>query len=139
MSLDVSLGRKKIVSYDEGKTFQDEYDYLYEANITHNMNIMAGEAGLYDPIWRPHRLKPDYDRSFTHIQEWEHEDKNPSIAGDIIKPIERGLADLKARPDYFKKFNPPNKWGDYDGFLRFVENYLEACKANPTSRIFISR
>lgn len=97
-----------------------ETNEVYSGNITHNLNQMAMAAGLYDALWRPEE------------QNWE-------VAGDIIATLEEGLAKLLAEPDQFKKHNPENNWGDYDGFVKFVENYLVACKANPEAKIDVSR
>ena len=45
MSLDVTLYRNYHVTYDEGKTLEPQKESLYNANITHNLGKMAGEAG----------------------------------------------------------------------------------------------
>ena len=100
MSLDVHIHRSKCPHCgrsDEG----------YWANITHNLTEMADKAGMYLALWHPERLTP-----------------NPK-ASDIVPIIEKGLADLKARPDYFKQFNATNGWGMYENFVPFVEKYLK--------------
>jgi len=93
---------------------------VYEANITHNLNTMAGEAGLYFPLWRPLEIEA-------------------TIAEDIIQPLTVGLEKLLADPETFKQFNPENGWGDYDGLVRFTRNYLAACIKFPNSVILASR
>ena len=99
MSLDVYLTRKKWVSYDEGKTHTEENEEVYWANITHNLSKMAGEAGIYEALWRPEEI-------------------GKTKATEIVE-----LADLKARPEHFKTFNSPNGWGMYEHFVPFVEKY----------------
>jgi hypothetical protein len=116
MSLDVYLKRKKLVSYDEGKTHTEDYDELYWANITHNLTPMAEEAGIYEALWHPERI-------------------NKTKASEIIDLLEKGLTDLKARPEHFKKFDSPNGWGLYIHFVPFVEKYLKACKEYPDAII----
>ena len=81
---------------------------------------MAREAGIYKALWRPEEI-------------------GKTKAGEIIELLEKGLADLKARPEHFEKFNSPNGWGTYDNFVTFVENYLEACKEYPDAIIEVSR
>ena len=93
---------------------------VYSANITHNLGKMAEAAGIYKYLWRPEEI------GITH-------------AGDLIPALEGGLERLKADPKYFETFNSPNGWGMYEHFVPFVENYLEACKANPNAEIGISR
>jgi hypothetical protein len=111
MSLDVYL-KDPTSTYDT--------DELYWANITHNLGDMAEEAGIYYALWRPDEI-------------------GKTKAGEIIELLEKGLADLKARPEHFEKFNSPNGWGMYEHFVPFVEEYLEACKKYPDAIIRISR
>lgn len=140
MSLDVSLYRNYLVSYDEGKTLEPRREEVYSANITHNLNKMADEAGLYEALWRPHRLKPGYDiPEDDHKAEWEYEDNNPVRAHEIIEIIEKGLADMKARPKHYEKFNSPNGWGMYEHFVPFIEKYLAALKEFPEAQVVCDR
>ena len=93
---------------------------LYDTNITHNLGKMAKEAGIYEALWSP-------------------EEVDCEKAEDIIDVLEEGVNRLKNRPDFYKTFNASNGWGLYEHFVPFVENYLEACKENPSSTILISR
>jgi hypothetical protein len=111
MSLDVYL-KDPTATYTHGE--------LYWANITHNLGDMAEKAGIYEALWRPEEI-------------------NAHIAEDIAPILEKGLADLKARPEYFEQFNSSNGWGMYEHFVPFVEKYLEACKEYPKSIIGVSR
>jgi hypothetical protein len=113
---------------------------LYWANITHNLGEMAKKAGIYEALWRPYRLHPEF-KPVLDDKEWEYdfEAKVTMYAKDIISIVEKGLADLKARPDYFKQFDAENGWGLYENFVPFVEKYLEACKEYPDSIINADR
>lgn len=93
---------------------------VFWANITHNLNEMAEAAGIYKHLWRPDELGI----------------KN---ACELIEPIEKGLSDLKANPDKYRKYNAANGWGKYEDFIRWVEKYLEACKEHPDAKIEVSR
>lgn len=93
---------------------------VYDANITHNLNAMASNAGIYKHLWRPEEL-------------------GITEAAELLKPLEEGLERLKANPDHFKQFNPPNGWGDYEGLVNFVEEYIEAIKAHPRARVSVWR
>ncbi len=140
MSLDVYLNRKRYLSYDAGKTLTEENETVYDANITHNLGKMADEAGIYEALWRPHRLKEGYNiLESDHQAEWKFEEENKTTAKDIIPFLEKGLADLKSRPEHFEKFNSSNGWGTYEHFVPFVEKYLEACKEYPDAIIEVSR
>ena len=125
MSLDVTLyGDTTTVKcvcdccYNEHE--REETECLFDANVTHNLNTMADKAGIYHALWRPEEI-------------------GATRAKDITMLLEAGLADLKERPDYFKQFNPDNRWGSYDGFVLWVENYYIACVAHPEATISISR
>lgn len=149
MSLDVHLTLKgvqnlptgpKIFIREDGQTKEisrDEWDVrfpgrepvtvelnnddaeVYWGNITHNLNEMAEAAGLYKPLWYPDEL------GFTK-------------AAQLIEPLRDGLAKLQTEPDVYRALNPSNGWGDYDGFLRFVREYLTACLTYPDADIHVS-
>lgn len=122
MSLDVSLysKEKKTVMCYSCMHEHEEQEMLYDANITHNLGKMAGEAGIYKALWRPEEIGAKY-------------------AKDIIDIVEKGLSDLKSRPEYFEQFNSQNGWGMYKNFVPFVEEYLDALKQYPNSEIYVSR
>lgn len=89
-------------------------------NITHNLNNMAAEADVYECLWRPD--EHGYD-----------------TAGQIIKPLQDGITLMESDPARFKKHNPENGWGDYDGFVKFCKQVLKSCESNPDATITISR
>lgn len=93
---------------------------VFDTNITHNLNKMALEADIYTALWRP-------------------EEEGYEYAKDIIQVLEKGLSDLKERPEYFKQFDAENGWGTYEHFVPFVEEVLEACKKYPDAKIEVSR
>lgn len=122
MSLDVSLISHKKVTIEClccGLTHKD-YATLYESNITHNLNVMAKEAGIYQELWRPEEL-------------------DITTAKQLIEPLTIGLKKLKDNPVYYKQFDAPNGWGIYDHFVPFVEHYLDACISNKEAIINVSR
>lgn len=93
---------------------------VFEANITHNLNTMAEAAGIYQHLWRPEEL-------------------GLKTAGELIAPLGIALGALKSDPERFKKHNPPNGWGTYEGFVEWVEKYLQACIAHPDAEISVWR
>jgi len=113
MSLDVDLMMVEPVS-------------KYSGNITHNLGDMASHVELsngltlYQVLWRPdeHQLK---------------------FARDISDLLYEGYIILLTDPEKFKKYNPPNGWGSYDGLVNFVYKYSNACWNNPDAELRISR
>lgn len=93
---------------------------VYTANITHNLNKMAEDAGIYKHLWRPEEI-------------------NIKVASELVEPLTDGLILLASDPNRFKQFNPDNGWGDYEGLLRFVADYLGACRKYPQATVEISR
>jgi hypothetical protein len=140
MSLDVEIYRNYHVTYDEGKTLEPQRESLYSSNITHNLNKMATEAGLYEALWRPYQLKKEYDiPEGDYDAEYKFEEANPVRAYEIIPIIEKGLEDMKARPEHYEKFNSPNGWGMYHNFVPWIEEYLQALKEYPESFVECDR
>lgn len=113
MSLDVDLMVTKPVS-------------VFSSNITHNLNSMAAAIvlsnglTLYQVLWRPdeHGLK---------------------FARDISDLLDEGWNILLADPEKYKKYDPPNGWGSYEGLCNFVYSYRNACWDNPDAELRVSR
>lgn len=125
MGLDVYLtGEEKSVSCEcprcENKHERIETEEFYSANITHNLNTMAEEAGIYTYLWRPEEL-------------------GITKARELIDPLEIGLILMKNNPERFKKLDPKNGWGSYGLFVPWVESYLKACKEHPDADVNVSR
>ena len=126
MSLDVTL----IEGHEEPTTRWCDYCgvehqcapelVVYDANITHNLNRMAKEAGIYEACWRPEEI------GATH-------------ARDLIPLLRRGLRKLVEDPEHFKQFNASNGWGLYEHFVTWVSEYLRACEEHPYATIRVSR
>lgn len=98
----------------------DRKECLFSQNITHNLGAMAREGGFYEKVWRP-------------------EESGVATAVDLIEPLTRAIADMKADPERFKKHNAPNGWGLYEHFVPWLQNYLDACKENPEATVYASR
>ena len=93
---------------------------VHEQNITHNLNAMAAEAGIYKILWRP-------------------EENGINCAGQLIDPLEKAIADMKADPARFEKHNSPNGWGMYEHFVPWLEKLLVAAKEYPGAEVKASR
>jgi hypothetical protein len=93
---------------------------VYSANITHNLNKMADEAGIYNCLWRPD------EHGITHARQ-------------IIEPLALGLAQLATEKARFEQFNSPNGWGLWEHFVPWCARYLQACRDNPDALVRVSR
>ena len=95
-------------------------DEVYSANITHNLNVMAKEAGIYKELWRPEEV------GATHARQ-------------LIEPLKAGLCKMVSDPVLYESLNSPNGWGTYENFLPWVVEYLKACMLNPDAIIEVDR
>jgi len=64
---------------------------VYEANITHNLAIMAKAAGIYYCLWRPNEI-------------------GIKKAGELVAPLELGVKTMKTDVGKFEALNPSNGW-----------------------------
>ncbi|MDR2627481.1 MAG: hypothetical protein LBC40_05565 [Dysgonamonadaceae bacterium] len=106
----------------ELEELEDDYEdaTLSAFNITHNLNKMAEAVGLYEVLWRPEEI-------------------GITIASQMIDPLEKGLKELEANPDKYKAYNPPNGWGNYEGFVSFCNSVLQKCREYPDAVIEAAR
>ncbi len=93
---------------------------VHTENITHNLNTMADEAGIYKHLWRPDEI-------------------GVTKATQLVEPLDACLRLLRSDRTRFEKFNPSNGWGNYDLLVGFIERYLEACRENPDAAVEVSR
>jgi hypothetical protein len=89
---------------------------VFDRNITHNLNPMATEAGIYEALWCPNK------HGYTK-------------AAQIIPILKEGLEKMKRDPAFFKTFDSENGWGLYIHFVPFVEAVLAACEEYPDADI----
>lgn len=99
---------------------------VYDRNITHNLSTMATACvvsetlTLYDVLWCP----LECDLYYAH---------------ELIPLLEAGFKELNSDPQFFKRYNPKNGWGSYEGLVDYVYNYLIACKLTPNAEIKVSK
>ena len=125
MSLDVYLiGETKdvgcICPNCDHKHTRKETEYFYSANITHNLNNMAHEAGVYEACWCPEKI-------------------GATTAADLIPFLREGIVEMEADRPRFEKFNASNGWGLYEHFLPWLKEYLTACEDHPEAIVHVSR
>lgn len=101
---------------------------VYSANITHNLGKMAARVQLrngdtlYEILWRPEHCDPPYKK-----------------AEELIEPLTEAYRILVGDPEKYKKYNPENGWGTYEGLCNFVCNYRNACEQEPDADVSTCR
>ena len=147
MSLDVYISE---LVKDENN--EDTMVTHYEANITHNLNKMAMECGLYEPIWRPYLLfKNELNAYLEEKQDEFPNDFNPKayeyrfestfqiLAKQITLAVENGLVNLIDNKEELLKYEPENGWGTYNNLVEFTTKYLAKLKQFPDCIIIVDR
>lgn len=133
MSLDVQINYKesKIANYflDHPYSYgylseKDKSSYMEEgcwtANITHNLREMASnvpvsfndkETTLYYACWRPEEI-------------------GVKTVSDLLPLLIQGIHYMIDHRKELLQYNSPNGWGTYNGFMKFLLNYKQACEDN---------
>lgn len=93
---------------------------VFDRNITHNLGKLANELGIYEHVWRPG-------------------DIGIEKAYQLVEPLKVALVKLRANPTKYKEFEPSNGWGTMDGFIVFLEEYIQACHDYPGATVTTHR
>ena len=104
MSLDISLNNKA------GTT-------VVAQNITHNLNKMWKEAGVYDALYN----------------------SEGKIASEVLPLLEEGLKKMLSEPERFEKFDSPNGWGLYKNAVPWLSKLISEFREYPDGVIEVSR
>lgn len=97
-----------------------EDEHLASFSITHNLAVMADEAGIYRCLWKPETI-------------------GLTKAGQLKKRLKDGLIKLKNDPENFKQFNPIHGGGSYAFLVSVVGAMIEECRKNPKAKVSVSR
>ncbi len=62
---------------------------------------------------------------------------NDVKCADAIPLLQKGVRAMQDDPKEYRKLNPENGWGDYDGALRYLQNLLDECVRNPLCTIVV--
>jgi hypothetical protein len=88
----------------------DHYDT--NVNATYNLGKMLRAAGF--PDWEALRGAP---------------------ASEAAGMLNKVAGTLRADPETFRRYNPPNGWGNYELAVEFVETFRDHCSAFPAATI----
>ena len=106
-------------------------DQEWSANITHNLGGMASkvpvnlkdgtQTTLYYACWRPKEI---LDKPNTN---------------EVLDLLIQGLIYMIEHRKELLQYESPNGWGTYNGFMKFLLNYKQACEDNLNCEIEVSR
>jgi hypothetical protein len=60
------------------------------------------------------------------------------VAEELRPFIERGVSMMSEAPEYFRQYNPPNGWGDYEGALEYLRWIAANCVKFPHAFVEVS-
>lgn len=112
MSLDIAL-----VAYLDLGGKEKRRVPLHSQNCTHNVTDMWRKAGVYDAL---------YNSDGTIAKQW-------------LPTLWDGAQDMATKRDEYVKLNPMNQWGDFDGALRFLRQWIRVCEEMPLAIIEVSK
>lgn len=114
----------------DGLTEGDKANYrikeYWSANITHNL----GEMASHIPV----------DNTTLYMVCWRPEEINIKTVGEVLPLLIKGIHYMIDHRKELLQYNSPNGWGTYEGFMKFLLNYKQACEDNdPECIIEVSR
>jgi hypothetical protein len=57
---------------------------------------------------------------------------------EAVKILQSGIIEMSKNPNEYKKLNPENGWGSYEGAKRFLKDIMNACLDYPESIVYVS-
>lgn len=103
-----------------------------------NMEI---DAGGLDPVrWGDLNYTYNVGPMFYQaLGKRRMQDDISGMTGEKLIPILRaGIKDMQDRPEFYKKMNPDNKWGDYSGALDVLHTLLRWCLEAPNATLRVT-
>lgn len=110
------------------KSFWEEDSW--NANITHNLVSMASQVPII--------LESGEETTLYRVV-WRSEEIGVNNTTTILPYLISGLEYMISHRSELLPFNPPNGWGSYDCFIKFLLNYKQSCEDNPGCEIKTDR
>lgn len=59
-------------------------------------------------------------------------------AENTLSLLQKAVQLMQDDKVFYRKFNPDNGWGNYEGALKFLQNILEQCEIHPACTVYLS-
>jgi len=102
-------------------------DDWHQAGEGHNYTSNVGEM-----------FYKAFEKTGGNWEDFHDYDKENMICEKAIPQLEKAIKELEANSEHYKKMNPKNGWGSYEGAVRFLKLILADCKRFPYGRIGFS-
>ena len=66
---------------------------------------------------------------------YEFSELDGENCGNCLDDLRRAVNDMESNPIEYRKMNPANGWGDYEGALDFLDKLKRECARNPKAKI----
>lgn len=86
-------------------------------NYTHNVREMWIKAGCYDALYSSDGKK----------------------ASETLPILNQAILHMSANADEYRKLNPANGWGSYEGALTFLKEWRDFCEQHLDLLIVVSK
>lgn len=100
-----------------------------DIEITHpdgyvtTIEVVDGHTYNLTPMWRKAINLPTFQST---------RDMDGRTCADFAPALARGLLDAGSKSSEYRELDPPNGWGDYDGFLEILVRFTRLAYEHPT-------
>lgn len=88
------------------------------------IEVVDGHTYNLTPMWRRAGVVSEGSR-----------DLDGRNAGEMRGVLAQAVADARANEAAYRELDPPNGWGDYDGFLEILMRLERLCREHPTGTL----
>jgi hypothetical protein len=98
-----------------------KFDNVFIGNYTYNCSGM-----LYKAL----KKVSGKEISLNDMDGWK--------SAEVLENLIPAVAEMEANPDTYRKMNPENGWGDYDGWVSYLKSIIKACQEHPDWTLDVS-
>jgi hypothetical protein len=96
--------------------------------MSYNLEILVKiENGQYVYIDEPRYSSPTYNlgKIFRLAMDWDFDQGTIYNVADIFENIQRGITELKKKPEKYVQYEPENRWGTVEDALEVLKSLKE--------------
>lgn len=99
------------------------YDIRFCVETAHPDNF----GNPYVVVSIPEYDSPTYNLRdmFVACMDWDYSQGVYYPMAEVLPKLKRGLAELTEHPEEYRRYNPPNGWGDLEGARKCLANWVD--------------
>ena len=98
--------------------------------MSYDLRIAVKIEGLdqYADIATPKYDSPTYNLRdmFVACMDWDYKQGEYYPCKDVLPKVEKGITELRTKPNQYNRYNSPNGWGTREGAINALES-LRTC------------